>query len=97
MKESIKNNETVQRLNTETSDYFKPFKYAGGVMLVAGVAIEVVALFTPAMPVAAVALAGKLLTIGGLLFGGSALTRNAGAKPTEKITVFGTIKNIFLK
>jgi len=90
--------ETIERLNTETSPYFKPFKYAGGLMLVASITIEVAALFTPAMPVAVMAISGKLFTIGGLLFGGSALTRDRNAdKPTSKHTFFGTIKNIFVK
>jgi hypothetical protein len=90
--------ETVDRLNTETSPYFKPFKYAGGIMLVGGIAIEIVGLFTLAMPVAIIGLSGKLITVGGLLFGGSALTKNPNAeKATEKITILGTLKNLILK
>jgi hypothetical protein len=89
--------ETIKRLNSETSPYFKPFKYAGGAMLIAGVGIEIAALFTPAMPIAIIGLSSKLLTIGGILFTGSALTQNKDAKAPEKITLFGTLKNILFK
>jgi hypothetical protein len=97
MIEKIKNSETIRRINTETSPYFKPFKYAGGMMLVVSVGIEAAALFTPAMPLAAVSLAGKLFTIGGLLFAGSSLTVNPQAPPesnNEKPTLLGTLKNL---
>jgi hypothetical protein len=100
MTEEIKSfgEETVDRLNTDTSPYFKPFKYVGGIMLVGGIAIEIVGLFTPAMPVAIVGLSGKLITVGGLLFGGSALTKDPKSeKATDKPTLFGTLKNLIMK
>jgi hypothetical protein len=85
VKESIMDygTETISRLNTETSPYFKPFKYIGGIMIVASGAI--------------VALSGKLLTIGGLLFGGAALTKKEGSVKEGKNTLWGTIKNVILK
>lgn len=90
--------QTVQRLNTETSPYFKPFKLIGGIMLVACGAVELVALFTPAMPIAVMTLSGRFSIIGGMLFTGSALTRDRNAKQaTGKQTFFGTIKNILFK
>jgi len=100
MTEQIKSfgKETIERINTETSPYFKSFKYVGGIMLVGGIAIELAALFTPAMPLAVLSLSGKLITVGGLLFGGSALTKNPDAeKSTKKATILGTIKNLLVK
>lgn len=86
MTEQIKSltNQTIQRLNTETSPYFKPFKYAGGIMLIVSASIKIAAFFSPAMPAAVIALSADLLQIGLPLFGVSALTNKKGAEVETK-------------
>ena len=86
--------ETINRLNTETSPYFKPFKYVGGVMLIASACIKVIAIFTPAMPVVVISLGTDLLQIGLPLFGVSALTNNKNAA-TDKQGILNVIKKLF--
>lgn len=95
MTEKIKSlkNETIERLNTETSPYFKPFKYAGGILLIASATIKIVAFFSPAMPAAAIALATDLLQIGLPLFGVSALTNKKGAESETK-SILNVIKKL---
>jgi hypothetical protein len=73
--DTIQNSETVTRLKSESSPYFKPFQKIGGGLLILGIAIKVVAIFTPAMPVALVSLAPEIIAIGGTMFTGAALTR----------------------
>lgn len=92
MTEKLKSlkNETIERLNTETSPYFKPFKYIGGVMLIAAAGIKIAAYFTPAAPAA---LATDLLQIGLPLFGVSALTNKKGAESETK-SIWNVVKKL---
>jgi hypothetical protein len=59
------------RLTSEISPDFKPIKTVGAILAVAGITIKIVAVFTPAMPVALVSLAPEIIGIG-LAFWGSA-------------------------
>jgi hypothetical protein len=70
-------NETVERLTSESSPYFKPFKFAGGIMLIGSAVIGIGLCFFPAtMPVGAAVLAGNLLKIGTPLWAVSVLTQD---------------------
>ena len=73
--QKLRKSETAERLGSETADYFKPFKKIGAGLLILGVAIKIVAVFTPAMPVALVSLAPEIIAIGGTMFTGATLTR----------------------
>lgn len=98
MIKQIKNigNKAIDQVNTETHPAAKPFKYAGGIMLIGGIVIDVISLFTPALPAGIIDLSSKLITVGGLLFGGSALTNKYGSQ-SEKTGILGTLKNLITK
>ena len=87
---------TAERVITETSPDFKPLQYVGAGLAVAGLAVKIVAVFTPAMPVALISLAPEAISIGLTLFGASSLTMNpdGSAKERKIITI---VKNLFKK
>jgi hypothetical protein len=74
--ETIKNSETVDRLASESSPYFKPFVKIGGGLAVIGLVLKVAALCFPAtMPIGLVSLAPEFISIGLTMFTGASLTK----------------------
>lgn len=94
-------NTVADRLTSKDSPDFKPIKYTGAGLAVIGLIIKGVALFTPAMPVAVVSIAGDAIMIGLALFGVSAYSKdqkNPNANVTTGKTGMGwlwaIVKNI---
>jgi hypothetical protein len=94
-------NETIDRLTSEPSPYFKPFQKIGLGVVGLGVAIKIVACFTPALPVALVSLAPEMIEIGLLVWGGVVLTKDQGKKDASVTTgktgwkkAFAIVKNL---
>jgi len=68
--------ETVERLKSETSEYFKPFKKIGGILAIAGVVIKIgAAIFPATMPIGLASLAPEIISIGITMFTGATLTK----------------------
>lgn len=89
------------RLTSKDSPDYKPIKYVGAGLTVAGLIIKGVALFTPAMPVAAVALAGDFVMVGLTLFGAAAYSKDQ-KDPNASVTkglsggkkIWAVVKNL---
>ena len=74
--EKIKNSETVQRLGSETSPYFKPIQKVGAGIIVAGLVVKIAAVCFPAtMPIGIVSLVPEMISIGMALSGVASLTK----------------------
>jgi hypothetical protein len=94
-------NTVADRLTSKDSPDFKPIKYVGAGLTVAGLIIKGVALFTPAMPLAAVSLAGDCIMVGLTLFGAAAYSKDQ-KNPNANVTtgksgiskVWAIVKNL---
>lgn len=94
-------NTTADRLTSKDSPDYKPIKYTGAALTVIGLIVKGVALFTPAMPVAVVALAGDFVGVGLALFGASIYSKDQ-KDPNASVTkglsgakkVWAIVKNI---
>jgi hypothetical protein len=95
------NNTIGDRLTSKDSPDFKPIKYVGAGLTVAGLIIKGVALFTPAMPLAAVSLAGDCIMVGLTLFGAAAYSKDQ-SNPDASVTkgliggkkIWAVVKNL---
>jgi hypothetical protein len=95
------NNTIGDRLTSKDSPDFKPIKYTGAGLMIVGLLIKGVALFTPAMPVAAISLAGDFLLVGTALFGAGVYSKDQkdpNANVTKGLTgrkrFWAIVKNI---
>lgn len=76
----VKSTETYNRLNSETSDYFKPIKKAGGWLAVSGIGLKlifvVINVVCPAtIPATLIALTGDMIWVGLSVYGTATLTK----------------------
>ncbi len=69
-------NETIDRLKSETSEYFKPFQKLGAGLAVLGVGLKIAtAIFPATMPIGLISLAPEIISIGVTMFTGASLTK----------------------
>ena len=84
--EKLKNTETAERWNGETSGYFKPFQKIGGLMAVSGVALKIAGVIFPGtMPVALISLAPEIISIGITIYTGARLTKKQPGDKAEPV------------